>query len=317
MTRFGVHAASIRIGDSDSTVYGENTWVTTDEPGVGWPCLVASTAPPGVRAAPPPEQVPAPGSRVLTEIAADLRVATCLGDPVAADFEGLPSAAGIVYGVNGVSHQVANRILFDTGFDVRDAQGAWYSWWLFGTYGTSIPAAKLLGSILGPAGTALQYAIDAGSWLDWERRKKRCGTTRTAMDDVRALPGQVEHVRDQLESLTDTALGVAQHRSAEITDMLKSRLDGAASALTLGKIQEFVNAESQALVDGADDLLCVDSATIASDADSIAAECNAAFTRHFSDVAKLLGSDAYVKIFGAPPDAPVVLVDPTILARAH
>ena len=48
------------------------------------------------------------------------------------------STAKLVYGITGVCHQTANRILWPAGVTVRQARGYWASWLLYGTYGKGL-----------------------------------------------------------------------------------------------------------------------------------------------------------------------------------
>src|SRR5688572_18723534 len=67
------------------------------------------------------------GGRVIAQAEGDAVVARCLSEP--------QSQAGIEYGVTGVCHQTANRILYYAGLLVDLAKGYRLSQMWFGTYG--------------------------------------------------------------------------------------------------------------------------------------------------------------------------------------
>ncbi|HYR30105.1 MAG TPA: hypothetical protein VEU30_16690 [Thermoanaerobaculia bacterium] len=66
--------------------------------------------------------------------------AECMGG-VADSFFGLPTYAGVVYGLQGVCHQMANRVLLTSGSVVWGARGFTESATMWGIYGTRIPTA--------------------------------------------------------------------------------------------------------------------------------------------------------------------------------
>lgn len=51
----------------------------------------------------------------------------------------IPSQSGIVYGINGVCHQLVNRVLYPSAVTVAGANSYCLSQLLYGTYGTTIP----------------------------------------------------------------------------------------------------------------------------------------------------------------------------------
>lgn len=80
----------------------------------------------------------------------DANIANCLSQG------GQEGNAGITYGVNGVCHQIANRILYPAGVTVSSAGGYGASVILYGTYGV----------------------IELITLIKWNKLKKKCGAKR-------------------------------------------------------------------------------------------------------------------------------------------
>ncbi len=72
------------------------------------------------------------GGHVICEDTGHSKQAKCIANWLCID-----GTAGIVYGVTGVCHQTANRILKPAGITVKDAKGYFASHLLYGTYGKS------------------------------------------------------------------------------------------------------------------------------------------------------------------------------------
>ena len=154
--------------------YADHTWITT------------YAGPYPTRPAPPPdfwycwgdahEAKQEQGVRLLACVPIDLRLASCLAQP------NIPAEhGGIMYGIDGVCHQMANRILFAArGLPtVSDAQGYEKSYYFYDTYGTN--------------------------YDEWELRKERCG--------LRPRPPSGERRRstlsDRIHNLFRSRLGPA------------------------------------------------------------------------------------------------------------
>ena len=87
----------------------DHTYVTSSAHHV-WPCFGRSS-----------------GGRPVCRGAGDIDKADCLSNPL--------SQAGIAYGVTGVCHQAANRILYPSGLTVSVARGYRWSVFSYGAYG--------------------------------------------------------------------------------------------------------------------------------------------------------------------------------------
>ena len=88
----------------------DHTYVTSSA-GHVWPCFGRSGG----------------GAQICSGVG-NVDRADCLSNP--------ESRAGIVYGVTGVCHQTANRILWPSGQTVSAARGYRWSIFTYGTYGT-------------------------------------------------------------------------------------------------------------------------------------------------------------------------------------
>jgi hypothetical protein len=99
-------------GHAISTLGGaaEHTYVTSSD-GYEWGCWGRSA-----------------GGHAICSGEGFSKEANCLSEP--------KSRAGIVYGITGVCHQSANRILYPAGVTVSEAKAYWASWLVYGTYGT-------------------------------------------------------------------------------------------------------------------------------------------------------------------------------------
>jgi hypothetical protein len=90
--------------------WADHTYVKSEPEGYTWPCWGGSD-----------------GGNELCKGYGDAWVANLLSFPW--------GTAQLIYGITGVCHQTANRILFDTGLTVAGARGFWLSSILYGYYG--------------------------------------------------------------------------------------------------------------------------------------------------------------------------------------
>lgn len=81
---------------------------------------------------------PSSTSRELESGSDSQGTAACMaGEPYT--FMGIPSQSGIVYAINGVCHNLANRTLYPSSVTVNGALGYWFTQAIYGTYGTMVP----------------------------------------------------------------------------------------------------------------------------------------------------------------------------------
>ncbi len=100
---------------------------------------------------------------------------------------GIPEQDGIVYGVNGVCHQIASRFLYPGTQIVSHARGYWLSASIFGAYGTNVPPTGWMAS------SGIASAVAESASIDWHSR--------------------LTHGHRHPD---DAACGIAEHRHSEI-----------------------------------------------------------------------------------------------------
>lgn len=92
-----------------ATLRADHTYVTSDS-GHVWPCFGRGS-----------------GGTPISSGIGNISKADCLSNPL--------SRSGIAYGITGVCHQAANRILYPSGATVSKARGYRWSLFSYGTYG--------------------------------------------------------------------------------------------------------------------------------------------------------------------------------------
>ncbi|MGB9928515.1 MAG: hypothetical protein ACPK85_08935 [Methanosarcina sp.] len=110
---------SLLIGYKISTgmLGTDHTYVTSDKPSHAWPCWGRES-----------------GGKEICRGYGKFQVANCISQALPLM---KPGTAGIIYGVTGVCHQTANRILYPAGVTVSKAGGYWLSTVVYGIYGTT------------------------------------------------------------------------------------------------------------------------------------------------------------------------------------
>jgi hypothetical protein len=268
----------------------DHTYVTSSD-GYVWPCWGRSAG----------------GKRICSGQGSSAR-ANCLSQP--------GSTAGIIYGLSGVCHQTANRILFPAGAIVSAAKGYWASTLLYGVYGTSsVPAL-----------------------IEWEARKLRCSSVsgdravalglskKAATAEAQPLAPKPPGERAFLDKLDKLH---AQHASAKtimalgktspsdlvakefnlIADYRLGTAKKPAQITTIRKAQAAAMKEFQALV------LALNSRKLTGE--DFATKVNALFATLLAKCAGTLNEEQYAKLFDVKPGDEVGIVDPKIMAQAH
>lgn len=209
---------------------------------------------------------------------ADLRVARCICQPDLEDFHptaGNPAHGGIdLYGIQGVCHQLANRILYATSAagmppaTVKKAHGYWFSRFLYGTYGAN------------------------GN--SWEARKAKC----IAAAGVPAPPPAAARMA------TASPLVMLDQ---DLAAMFDERLQKDYSPATLAQIVALRHQllEEKAALDRQVRIAALPPRRFAD-------QVNELLNRYLRQVAEILGADQYQRLFGQPPGRPVGVVDPEI-----
>lgn len=222
-------------------------------------------------------------ARDLARAPADFRVARCICQPDLEDYHPTaqnPAHGGVdLYGIDGVCHQLSNRILFATSSGgatpstVSAAHGYWLSRFLYGTYGANVN--------------------------EWESRKARCSApvggpapapTAAAMMAASAIPAL-----DQ-----------------DLVAMFDERFHRDYSRAAMAQI---VNLRHQLFAEKA--VLDRRVRSGAMPPRQFANEVNDLLNRYLSRAAEILGPANYQRLFDSPPGRKVGVVDPEIAARSN
>ncbi len=230
-------------------------------------------------------------------------------------FTGLPEEEGVVYGINGICHQIANRLLYRSNRIVSHAEGYWFSVSLFGTYGTRVVPTAWLAS----TGVASAVAMSVG--IDWQSRMKHWkpldeetpvpgsgGLSREALylQRVRALQSGAEITRPGGVAASNLML-----HARELDLLIDYRLGADTDPMVLRGLralyrdyftQRFVRPEPGPT----DDF----------DLDGVAQAMNAGLNRFAREIGSLLGDDLFIRLFGFAPDREILLVNPLVLDMA-
>ncbi len=228
-------------------------------------------------------------------------------------FTGLPEESGIVYAVNGVCHQIANRILYPHGRIVSRATGYWLSVSVFGTYGTNVPPTGWLAS------SGIASAVGESASIDWHSR-----LTHGHHHPDDAAYGIAEHRESEIAYLrevrslyaeADPTVLLKRHgntlelHTRELEIMFEYRLGSAVGRGKLRRLREL----HRAYLSQRPEALAPDSSGRL-DAAALAASINHHVQQFSADVARVLGADLCERLYAFPPDRKIDLVNPAILA---
>ena len=225
---------------------------------------------------------------------------------------GIPEQGGIVYGVNGVCHQIANRILYPSSQIVSYARGYWLSVAIFGTYGTNVaPSGWLLSS-------AVASAVAASATIDWRSRI----LVHQRHDDAAGLPtdGQqreIDYLQRVRSLYTEAYPNPSIHpanadlHTRELDLLFEYRLGSSISSYRLSALRDQHHryllqkpARSPWESQGGE----------AFDAQRVAATINNDFRKFTTEVAALLGAELFERLYAIPPHSDLELVESRILA---
>ena len=294
---------------------GDHTWVASDQSGVCWNCLGGGpTYYCGPNRWHGGKYVPPEGDQICSGDG-DVASATCMGNPKQSTFLGIPSSAGIVYLINGVCHQIANRVLYWTGATVEAAAGYWFSSTTFGTWGTTVPPTCYDPFIVGPVIPAVAVAYEASVLVDWWTRTSNCepaGLLAPQPQSAHAAKvlALLEAARPQApSSRADLVKLHLQEVQLTLTHRLGPQFDPAAVAATTNL---FAQRYAQVAAPPAPPAPAAGGSI---DAKLVAQRFNEDASRFYSTVAEKLGATAYRQVFDAEPGAYVGLVNPESLAR--
>jgi hypothetical protein len=162
---------------------GDHTWVTADDRRC-WRVLggtddfyCGSSRWQGNTYIPPTIQFggrPVTG-RELSRASGETNKTNCMGGSETWFFGKLPVYADIIYGVHGVCHQMANRLLLSCGSTVANANGFVLSAANYGIYGTRVPAGVWAAAAWVPPFFAALVGYSAGMNIAFGVRCAACG----------------------------------------------------------------------------------------------------------------------------------------------
>jgi len=256
----------------------DHTYVTSDQ-NDRWPCW-------GLGAG---------GSSGGTEICSgsgSIPRARCLAQP--------SGHAAILWGVTGVCHQTANRILLPSGRIVAAAAGFWASALAYGIYGRD---AVFWFGWLGPVSICdliippFKKKVSAG-------KRPAAKRNRADADGSEALVAEV---------LALYALGLAHRRRPDLNVLADKETDLLLDHLAPKPLTRGVKSKIIALRHRSDGRLRTLAGRVyagKTDGEGFAADGNAAISDLFRQVARVLGADAYTEMFGYSPRVDVTVIDP-------
>ncbi|MDD5267675.1 MAG: hypothetical protein PHO08_11175 [Methylococcales bacterium] len=220
--------------------------------------------------------------------------------------------SGIIYGVTGVCHQTANRILYPARVIVSGAHGYWLSSLVYGTYG------------------------DAASWAAQRLRCYWTGGDKAMKAQLKAMPEEeanIKHAAPQSkEDLGYTTEIMALYEEVAQAPEKFSAKEGAAPAflsreleiaikIKLGKqmdtgktkatiqLQNELHQEMNKLVD---ELYSEEISTV-----EYANQANRLFNKKFKLIGAEIGKDNYQKLFAIAPGVKLSLINPDVMAKPY
>lgn len=233
------------------------------------------------------------GGRKICEKDASKKITACIA--------GDNGKAGVlVYGINGVCHQTANRLLRDTRATVSSAKGYAASWALFGPYGKVSP-----GGIKDPL---------------WIIRETKCGIKPWSIDPLwiaetdttdpyfEGLATVYSQIYDGLEKGTISLdQATLQLQMGELSALVGSRLETDLGADKINALAQYRNElakeyEMSMLTSSGNEAL-------------IAKNANTVLNNFLAKAATTLTSEEYEAIFDCKPGVEVIVVDPEIAAN--
>jgi len=234
------------------------------------------------------------------------------GSSVVADCISKPwSTAKLVYGVTGVCHQTANRILWPAGVTVRKARGYWASWLLYGTYGKGL--AIWLGT-LAVCGTKSGDIPECSAG----------GKSKSMLSDEGGGPDEyAKRVKDYYEGLSSEKT-VKSLADADSAPRFLDILDGETQIMLeeragSGDIEKASSAIHAVRASALDTLLTLDKSFDVKSAsrEDTARETNNLVNRMLQSLAESLGGDMYSRIMELEPGETINIVDPEMMVPGN
>jgi hypothetical protein len=282
--------ASLR-GHAISTLFGlaDHTYVTCAG-GYAWPCWGRSG-----------------GGRIISAGTGSSAQANCISWP--------SSTAGLIYGVTGVCHQTANRILWPAGITVSRAKGYWASFLAYGTYGTDVAAWLIR---LGVCSTSTGEIPQCGARARGPSSEREVGELppdrkdRALVRDIKAL--YLKNVSPQEHKRRMTVRGATDLKTVggETRLVMQHRLGRTVKAARVKDIQTI-----QTELFSAKEEIGMRLHEGKIGGEELAQKMNAAVNKALKDCLKSLGRDDYTRLIELDPGESVNIVDPKIAAKAY
>jgi hypothetical protein len=251
----------------------DHTYVKSDDPAFSWGCWGRNT-----------------GGKEICSGSADASIANCISQ--------VNSHAGIIYGITGVCHQTANRILFPAGVTVSKAGGYNVSRFAYGVYGLNTK--------------------------EWTERLARCGISRgksrTETPVGRRTPSSEEGEKAYLQKVMAIYTEASQReddflslpaRELELT--MEFYLGGSLEPDIISSVQKL---QSDFLQEKSE----IDHEFYGGDIgiEKWVQEGNDLFTGILRQAAEDVGNKNFELIFGiSPPKDGFILIDPDIATKVH
>lgn len=213
MTKLKLEGWCLPVAIPGVSFLADHTYVTTNDKKLAWGCWGGYK-----------------GGKKITGGSADHKITVCIADSDGTIPQGTEGKAGVLlYAVNGVCHQTANRILRDTRCTVWKANGYAASWALYGPYGSVIP-----GGVKDPL---------------WVVRETKCGIPWWSKDPLwlessnekdlyyEELSELYSNINDNMDNISSNSELETLLYTGELKALLKSRLS---EELSLEKVNSIV-----------------------------------------------------------------------------
>ncbi|MBI5927296.1 MAG: hypothetical protein HY836_17020 [Aquabacterium sp.] len=314
----------------------EHTWVTMRDAscwrsGGGGPTYYCSPDK-WVKVGNTPVYFPPEGRLLNSTSAGDPNKANCVGGEESKFLGALDWFAGIVYGLNGVCHQMANRLLLAADkLTVSGAQGYTLSCIQFGRYGT-IGSIEFVLSYFGwaalPAVIPALAAFLAGAQVEFG---VRCGKCEVPYPGPVLLNQNTDDVlqemrRMSVDELHSFWLDLYECHLADLKDLFKEKVGERINNVTLGALialyREMLS-PSRVVIEHLHSMIQPPLDLQQFEQIHLDTHHWLAFAHQFNErvnaqqrrVATLLSRDDYMALFDAAPEQELVLIDPQIMAK--
>lgn len=248
----------------------DHTYVTSDD-GLTWPCWGGQS-----------------GGRKLCSATGSSKQANCLSQT--------DSHAGIIYGVSGVCHQTANRILYPANVTVSNAKGYWASWLTYGTYGTPNPIALA------------EWLIRVNFCMATNNEKLSKSVSEEDSDELTKQIISLYQSHSNSNVNPDINVLLQEEHSLVMKHKLGDQFNDVISEEVLALRKKF-NADKQEL----DSLL--EARKISSE--SYTEDVNLLVIKLQQEVGKVLGSNNYNTVFGSSIEEPINIIDLDIVKAVY